>query len=270
MGDLPSGPSSGGNDGGFSRRPGRFPEGGQVAGGPPTIDQSRLPTCAPFTAFIGNLPFDIAETDVRTFFQMRSINASSILHVKLPRDIVENKSRGFGYVEFASVDDLTRALMSSNQFSIRNRVVRVDMSDSKQNDREVRPAEANHNWRDAPAGAARTTPAGSRGMEHREERPLSVAEASRNWRDGAKPIEKTSTFGSAAAPRAEAEDRRSAPRPAFVAEPVRNWRDGAKPVERTAHVEAPAVAVKVEENMEKKSVRPAAEPSKVPAGPWRR
>jgi len=272
MNDLPSGPS-GGFDGGFNnsnRRPGRFADGGTggAASGPIVIDQSRLPTCAPYTAFIGNLPFDIAEADIRTFFQMRNIAAGSILNVKLPRDIVENKSRGFGYVEFGSCEDLTRALLSSNQFSIRNRVVRVDLSDSKpQNEREVRPAETNRNWRDGATGSASVV--GSRMSSVREDRPVSVAEASHNWRDGAKPVAVAQKpfvpAHSAPAPAAGAV-RYEAP---VSAVPAGNWRDSAKPVEK-----APQAAVRSEAapiQKEKLSKPAPSEPaSKVPAGTWRR
>jgi RNA recognition motif-containing protein len=269
--DLPSGPSgnSGGFEGGFNnRRPGRFADGGSggagggSASGPITIDQSRLPTSAPYTAFIGNLPFDVAEGDIRTFFQMRNIAAGSILNVKLPRDIVENKSRGFGYVEFSTCEDLTRALLVSNQFSIRNRVVRVDLSDSKpQNDREARPAETNRNWRDgATAGAPISA---SRGLSSgREDRPVSAAESCRNWRDNAKPttLQVSSASGSSgfSAVKSEAVSVSNVP--------AGNWRDSAKPVERTSTTAtaAPPAAVK----QEKFASQKAAE--KVPTGTWRR
>lgn len=269
MGELPSGPS-GGNDGGFSRRPGRFADGPSASSAPITIDQSRLPSCAPFTAFIGNLPFDVAEADIHTFFQMRNIAAGAILNVKLPRDTVENKPRGFGYVEFATIEDLTRALLSSNQFSIRNRVVRVDLSDSKpQTDREVRPAEANRNWRDGatPAASGNRMTVPGRVME-RDPRPVSVAESSHNWREGAKSVEKTFAPSANAAP-VSVEERRPAPRPVSVAESAVNWRESAKPVEKSAFKSV--VSEEMEKPVvEKKFVRPDAEPSKVPSGSWRK
>lgn len=261
MGELPSAPS----DGGFSRRPGRFNDERShqnAPGGPVTIDQSRLPTCAPYTAFIGNLPFDIADGDVRTFFQMRNITAGAILNVKLPRDTAENKSRGFGYVDFATCEDLTRALLASNQYSIRNRVVRVDMSDSKpQNDRELRPAEASRNWRDGAVAGSGSSLRNSQMAT--ESRPVSVADASRNWRDGAKPMEK-SAF------REEPHDQRHSMPPR--AEPViMNWRDSAKPVEKKPisleqEENSPVVNVPVPST----SAPPRPEPSKVPQGSWRR
>lgn len=275
MDSLPSGPSGvSSNDGGFGRRPGRFADERQnfSSGAPVAIDQSRLPTCPPYTAFIGNLSFDVTESDIRTFMQMRNIPASSVLNIKLPRDTVENKSRGFGYVDFSSCEDLTRALLASNQFSIKNRVVRIDLSDSKpQSERELRPAESNKNWRD---GFGSSVPQG-RSQESREARPVSAAESSRNWRDGANPVERTSVFSSNAEPREfreprepresreprEFRDQRES-RPPRAAEPVRNWRETAKSVEKTASTVAP-----IPEEPVKKS---APAPSKVPTGSWRR
>lgn len=274
-GGLPSGPSgastfSGSQEGGFSRRPGRFSDGpgpSSGGGGPVTIDQTRLPTCAPYNAFVGNLPFDVSEADIRTFFQMRSIAPSAILNVKLPRDTVENKSRGFGYVEFATIEDLTRALLASNQFSIRNRSVRIDLSDSKpQNDREQRPSDGIRNWRDGATsggsvfGGNRSGPSASASTGgHREPRPVSISENVGNWRDNAKPVEKTFQT-----PR-EPESR---PKTFTPSEPVKNWRETAKPVEKAnIAVDEVLKPVVVEK---KSSAKPAFEPSKVPSGSWRR
>lgn len=243
---LPSGPAAsfgGSSDSQDRRRPGRFAE---QPRGPVVIDQTRLPTAAPFTAFVGNLPFDITEADLRTFFQMRDIAANAIVNINLPRDH-DNKPRGFGYVEFATVEDLTRALLASNQHQIRNRVIRIDFSESKQRpERELRPAEANRNWRD---GAAPVTSSFG-GREDREPRPVSAADANMNWRDGPRSI-----FPSPAAP---------APRikSCSVAEPVGNWRETAKPVE------AKPVSSTVPEP--KPSAPKAPVESKVPAGSWRR
>ena len=264
MDSLSSGPN--GNEGGFGRRPGRFADerqsSGPVGGIPTSIDQSRLPTCAPYTAFIGNLPFDVTELDIRTFMQMRNIPAGSVLNVKLPRDTVENKSRGFGYVEFSSCEDLTRALLASNQFSIKNRVVRVDLSDSKpQNDREMRPAESSKNWRDGSGmGAGFGTPRASmnREQEGREARPVSAAESSRNWRDGGAGLERPAVFA-----RREHESR-PAPAASTAVEPVRNWRETAKPVEKCATEEP---VKKVAGTVAAASPVPV---SKVPSGSWRR
>jgi RNA recognition motif-containing protein len=250
---LPSGPAGAfGNssDSYDRRRPGRFAE---QSHGPVVIDQTRLPTSAPFTAFVGNLPFDISENDLRTFFQMRDIPANAIVNISLPRD-PENKSRGFGYMEFASVEDLTRALMASNQHQIRNRVIRVDFSESKQrSEREVHPAESNRNWRDGATSTASTFGA----REVREPRPVSVAESNMNWRDGPRTVTPAAT---PAQPQSQAPKIRTQ----VPQEPMPNWRESSRPVEAVVRPSAPAKT---------EAKAPAAKPpveSKVPTGSWRR
>lgn len=246
---LPSGPSGAfGGSADDRRRPGRFfdaPRGPAGPAGPVVIDQTRLPSCPPYTAFVGNLPFDITEADLRTFFQMRDISSSAIVSVSLPRD-AENKPRGFGYVEFSSVEDLTRALLASNQFQIRNRYIRVDFSEGKTRpEREVRAADASRNWRDGSStGGAFGAP-----REAREPRPMSVAESNMNWRDGmrAAPVEPPKIL-----------PRRSEVLSAV--EPMPNWRETSRPTEAKPVSTAPAP---------KPASKPAVE-SKVPAGSWRR
>ena len=39
----------------------------------PDVDLSRVPTDPPYTAFMGNLPFDVEETEIERFFHV-SIN----------------------------------------------------------------------------------------------------------------------------------------------------------------------------------------------------
>lgn len=34
----------------------------------PNIDRSRLPRCPPYTAFLGNLPYDVTEDSIKNFF----------------------------------------------------------------------------------------------------------------------------------------------------------------------------------------------------------
>ena len=252
---LPSGPSArdrgtGGADaGGFGRRPGRFQDGGHgsmgTGSGPIVLDQNRLPSSPPFVAFIGNLPFDISDTDIRTFMSMNvSIPAKSIVSISLPVD-AERRSRGFGYVEFSSVEELTRALLASNQHQIRQRVIRLDVSDSKGNagsGREPRPSDNAGNWRDGASPMAgsifgsstRKAPAG----------PDFAAQSSepRNWRDAPREFVPAPAFK-----RPEASLAGGAPRPprAFAAaeeEPVRNWRDAAHPTEPKPHAPASAGA----------------------------
>lgn len=43
----------------------------------PNIDRSRLPKSPPYTAFLGNLPYDVTEESIKDFF--RGLNVSDIL-----------------------------------------------------------------------------------------------------------------------------------------------------------------------------------------------
>lgn len=101
---------------------GRFPpsadhrigRGGRDQGPPPapTIDYARLPTSAPFVTFVGNLPFEICEADLKAFFFNLKLK-----DIKIPLDH-EQKSRGFAIVEFLDQDSLIKAILMGGQVHI--------------------------------------------------------------------------------------------------------------------------------------------------------
>nr|XP_015199769.1 PREDICTED: eukaryotic translation initiation factor 4B isoform X2 [Lepisosteus oculatus] len=100
----------------------------------PNIDRSRLPRSPPYTAFLGNLPYDVTEDSIKDFFRGLSISA-----VRLPREPSNpERLKGFGYAEFDDVDSLMRAL-SLNEENLGNRRIRVDIADqSQEKDRDDR------------------------------------------------------------------------------------------------------------------------------------
>uniref|UniRef100_A0A6I8S7X0 Eukaryotic translation initiation factor 4B n=1 Tax=Xenopus tropicalis TaxID=8364 RepID=A0A6I8S7X0_XENTR len=100
----------------------------------PNVDRSRLPKSPPFTAFLGNLPYDVTEESIQKFF--RGLNISA---VRLPREPSNpERLKGFGYAEFDDLDSLLRAL-SLNEESLGNRRIRVDIADQAQDkDRDER------------------------------------------------------------------------------------------------------------------------------------
>ncbi|TFK03528.1 leucine-rich repeat-containing protein 10B [Platysternon megacephalum] len=100
----------------------------------PNIDRSRLPKSPPYTAFLGNLPYDVSEESIKDFF--RGLNISA---VRLPREPTNpERLKGFGYAEFEDLDSLLRAL-SLNEESLGNRRIRVDVADQAQDkDRDDR------------------------------------------------------------------------------------------------------------------------------------
>uniref|UniRef100_A0A8C2GBE3 Eukaryotic translation initiation factor 4B n=1 Tax=Cyprinus carpio TaxID=7962 RepID=A0A8C2GBE3_CYPCA len=96
----------------------------------PNIDRSRLPRGPPYTAFLGNLPYDVSEESIQDFFRGLAISA-----VRLPREPNNpERLKGFGYAEFDDVESFLRAL-SLNEENLGNRRIRVDIADQS-NDKE--------------------------------------------------------------------------------------------------------------------------------------
>lgn len=115
--------------------------------------------------------------------------------VKLPIDGSTGRQRGFGYVEFGSVEDLTRALLMSGQL-VNGRPVRLDISDAKPQD----------------SGSGRDQFGGGGAFQ-------------RNWREGHEVVS-SSSLREPAAPA----DWRNKPHPAAPAAVAADWRSTTAPV----------------------------------------
>ena len=85
--------------------------------GPPPF-----PTEAPFTAYVGNLPFDKIESDLEALF-----SGMAISNVRLMRDRDSGQSKGFGYVEFSDDASLREAL-NANGMEVDGRTIKVDVA----------------------------------------------------------------------------------------------------------------------------------------------
>ena len=84
-----------------------------------------LPSKPPYTAHLGNLSFDAMEGDVNDFFA-----GCEVTNVRIVEDKMDRKPKGFGYVEFGSVDGLKKALdLSGTQFQGRN--IRVSVAEPR-------------------------------------------------------------------------------------------------------------------------------------------
>ncbi|KZV97418.1 hypothetical protein EXIGLDRAFT_764374 [Exidia glandulosa HHB12029] len=88
----------------------------------PPREELPLPTRPPFTAFIGNLSFDLTEREFEDFFA-----GHKTVSVKIIKDR-EDKPKGFGYVEFADVEGL-KAALAMNGTSMGNRTIRVNVAE---------------------------------------------------------------------------------------------------------------------------------------------
>lgn len=110
--------------------------------------------------------------------------------IKLPIDSSTGRQRGFGYVEFESVEDLTRALMMSGQL-INGRPVRLDISDAKPQGRDQFEAASStkKNWREGHEVVSSSlresaSPADWRNKPH----PAASSTAPNGWRSTTAPI----------------------------------------------------------------------------------
>ncbi|XP_008318456.1 eukaryotic translation initiation factor 4Ba [Cynoglossus semilaevis] len=135
----------------------------------PNVDRSRLPRSPPYTAFLGNLPYEVTEESIKEFFRGLAISA-----VRLPREPSNpERLKGFGYAEFDDVDSLLRAL-SLNEENLGNRRIRVDIADQS-NDKErdggmmggrdrggrmadMGPDKTDSDWRARPSGDSEDAP----------------------------------------------------------------------------------------------------------------
>ncbi|KAK6520496.1 hypothetical protein TWF506_000748 [Arthrobotrys conoides] len=133
MEDMPTIPSSGErtgygnrsrNDYGGSGRAGSFGgPGGDRGDGYSRRPELPLPSKPPFTAHVGNLSFDATEDDISEYFAQCDIS-----NVRLVRDRIGDRPKGFGYVEFHTLDGLKKALDLNNGI-IRQRNVRISVAD---------------------------------------------------------------------------------------------------------------------------------------------
>ncbi|KAF7330386.1 Translation initiation factor 4B [Mycena venus] len=89
--------------------------------GPPREDLP-LPTQPPYTAFIGNLAFDLTEQELEEFF-----GSSKTKSIKIIKDR-EDKPKGFGYIEFEDLDGLKDALAKSGS-NFSGRTIRVSVAE---------------------------------------------------------------------------------------------------------------------------------------------
>jgi len=106
-------------------------------GAPVPEEQRQLPSAPPFKAYVGKLPNQAVEEDVADIFA----KDCDITDIRLVHDKQTRNFKGFGYVEFKTLDDLKRALTKDGlRFGGRNiRVdVALDKNDGRRNRREGR------------------------------------------------------------------------------------------------------------------------------------
>jgi RNA recognition motif-containing protein len=138
FGGGPGGPSPGGF-GGAERRP------------PQRDDSNR-------TLYVGNLPYDIEETDLRALFAQ--MGAKDLDRVHLPMDHATGRKRGFAFVSFMTEDAAKASLDVLGQLTVRGRPCTVHLAHPR-GERPVRP-ERSFGGPSGPGGGGMGGPPGFR------------------------------------------------------------------------------------------------------------
>jgi nucleolin len=136
----------GGGGGGFSGGGGGFAGGAERRPAPPRDDSNR-------TLYVGNLPYDMEEVDLRGLFTQ--MGAKDLDRVHLPMDHATGRKRGFAFVSFTSEDAAKAALEVLGNLNVRGRQCTVHLA----HPRGERPAPRG----DRPFGAGPGGPGGPGG-----------------------------------------------------------------------------------------------------------
>lgn len=88
-----------------------------------TREELPMPDKPPYTAHLGNLAYDVTQADIESF-----LSGCEVTNVRVVEDKIDHKPKGFGYVEFATVDGLKKALtLTESQFMGRN--IRISIAE---------------------------------------------------------------------------------------------------------------------------------------------
>ncbi|KAJ5239272.1 hypothetical protein N7468_003891 [Penicillium chermesinum] len=118
----------GGSGGGFER---------ETRGGYAVREPLDLPTEPPFTAHVGNLSFEATADDISDLFA-----GCGVTNVRIVEDKLTKAPKGFGYVEFETVDGLQKALDLSGT-TLQGRTIRTSVAEPP---KESRPDMRDLDW----------------------------------------------------------------------------------------------------------------------------
>ncbi|RHZ44180.1 translation initiation factor 4B, partial [Aspergillus thermomutatus] len=121
----PSQPSYGGDRRGAGPSSAGFGSsfGDRERGGYAIREPLPLPTQPPYTAHVGNLSFDATSADINDLFA-----GCGVTNVRIVEDKLTRSPKGFGYVEFETVDGLKKALDLSGT-TLQGRAIRVSIAE---------------------------------------------------------------------------------------------------------------------------------------------
>lgn len=97
----------------------------ETRGGYAVREPLDLPTEPPFTAHVGNLSFEATADDISELFA-----GCGVTNVRIVEDKMTKAPKGFGYVEFETVDGLQKALDLSGT-SLQGRTIRTSVAEPR-------------------------------------------------------------------------------------------------------------------------------------------
>jgi len=72
--------------------------------------------------YVGNLPYEVGETDLQTLFAA----AGTVETVNVMRDMATGRARGFAFIEMGSEDEARAAITQFNDYSMGGRNLTVN------------------------------------------------------------------------------------------------------------------------------------------------
>ena len=84
-----------------------------------------LPTQPPYTAHIGNLAFELTEKEIEDYFE-----GCTVISVRIMKDRMDNRPKGFGYVEFEDLESLKKALTLADG-QLAGRTIRISVAEPR-------------------------------------------------------------------------------------------------------------------------------------------
>ncbi|XP_034945965.1 eukaryotic translation initiation factor 4H-like isoform X2 [Chelonus insularis] len=101
-----------------------------IGGGGYRGSRKPMPTEPPYTAYVGNLPDGVVQSDIDNIF-----NGLNVKNVRLVKDRETDRFKGFCYVEFNDITDLEAALQLNGNVIVEKNCIKIDVADGKRNDR---------------------------------------------------------------------------------------------------------------------------------------
>lgn len=78
--------------------------------------------------YVGNLPYQLTVDELKNFFA----DAGAVTDAAIIIDRDSGRSKGFGFVEFATDEDAQRAQAMFNGAQLKNRTLKVDLAKPRQ------------------------------------------------------------------------------------------------------------------------------------------